>query len=164
MSKEKNKKDKKERVKLKDRKIFQWCKENAPELLGNTLEFVGDITGIEIVEKLGEKISGSNDLTSEQKAEAAEIIKLEYERDKESEKEVTERWKADMSSDSWLSKNTRPIVLLSAMLMLYIFITLDSFKIAFEIKESWISLYEIVLLTAIGGYFGARTWEKIRRK
>lgn len=159
-----NKKEKKERVKLKDRKIFQWCKENAPELIGNSLEFVGDITGIEIVEKLGEKISGSAELTPDQKAEAMEILKLEYEREAEIEKQVTERWKSDMESDSWLSKNTRPLVLLSAMLMLYIFISLDSFNIAFEIKESWIELYELVLLAAIGGYFGMRTWEKIKRK
>lgn len=159
-----NKREKKERVKLKDRKIFQWCKENAPELIGNSLEFVGDITGIEIVEKLGEKISGSAELTPDQKAEAMEILKLEYEREAEIEKQVTERWKADMESDSWLSKNTRPLVLLSAMLMLYIFISLDSFNIAFEIKESWIALYELVLLAAIGGYFGMRTWEKIKRK
>ena len=72
-------KEKKEKVKLKDRKIFQWCKENAPELIGNSLEFVGDITGIEIVEKLGEKISGSKELTPEQKAEAMELVKLDLE-------------------------------------------------------------------------------------
>lgn len=154
----------KQKVPFKDRKIVLWAKENAPEILGNSLEFIGDVTGIEVVEKLGEKISGSSELTPEQKAEAMEILKLEYERDREVEKEITERWKADMESDSWLSKNTRPLVVLSAMIMLYIFITMDSLNIVFEIKESWISLYEVVLITSIGGYFGARTWEKITTK
>lgn len=163
--KEKRSEDpKEEKVPFKDRKIVAWVKEKAPELLGESLEFIGDVTGIEVVEKLGEKISGSKELTPEQKAEAMEILKLEYAQEAEIEKQITERWKADMESDSWLSKNVRPIVVLSAMLMLYVFITLDSVKIEFEIKESWISLYEVVLLTSIGGYFTARTWEKVKRK
>lgn len=162
--KEKRSEEPKKKVPFKDRKIVQWAKENAPDLIGNSLEFIGDVTGIEVVERLGEKISGSDDLTPEQKAEAMEILKLEYAQEAEIEKQITERWKADMDSDSWLSKNVRPIVVLSAMLMLYVFITLDSVKIEFEIKESWISLYEVVLLTSIGGYFTARTWEKVKRK
>lgn len=162
--KEKRSEESKKKVPFKDRKIVQWAKENAPDLIGNSLEFIGDVTGIEVVERLGEKISGSDDLTPEQKAEAMEILKLEYAQEAEIEKQITERWKADMDSDSWLSKNVRPIVVLSAMLMLYVFITLDSVKIEFEIKESWISLYEVVLLTSIGGYFTARTWEKVKRK
>lgn len=162
--KEKRSEEPKKKVPFKDRKIVQWAKENAPELIGNSLEFIGDVTGIEVVERLGEKISGSKELTPEQKAEAMEILKLEYAQEAEIEKQITERWKADMDSDSWLSKNVRPIVVLSAMLMLYVFITLDSVKIEFEIKESWISLYEVVLLTSIGGYFTARTWEKVKRK
>ncbi len=164
MADKKNKEKKKDKVAFKDRKIVVWAKENAPDLIGNSLEFIGDVTGIEVLEKLGEKIATSKELTPEQKAEAMEILKLEYAAEAEIEKQITERWKSDMDSDSWLSKNVRPLALLSAMLMLYIFITLDSVKIEFEIKESWISLYEVVLLTSIGGYFTARTWEKVKRK
>jgi len=70
---------KKEKVKFRDRPIVKWCKENAPDLLGNSLEFIGDVTGIELVENLGKKISGSNDLTPEQKAEALEMVRLDLE-------------------------------------------------------------------------------------
>lgn len=164
MADKKNKEKKKDKVAFKDRKLVVWAKENAPDLIGNSLELIGDVTGIEAIERLGEKISKSDDLTPEQKAEAMEILKMEYAQEAEIEKQITERWKSDMDSDSWLSKNVRPIVVLSAMLMLYIFITLDSVQIEFEIKESWISLYEVVLLTSIGGYFTARTWEKVKRK
>ena len=146
--------------KFKDRKIVQWAKENAPDLLGNTLEFVGDVTGIEVVENLGKKISGSNDLTPEQKAEALEILKLEYEH----EKEITARWTSDMGSDSWLSKNIRPLIVGSCILMLFVFIILDSLNISFNVKDSWIELYTMLLIASVGGYFSMRTVEKYHNK
>lgn len=162
-----NMKTKREKKKFKDRKIVQWCKENAPDLIGNSLDFLGDVTGIEMIEKLGEKISSHNELTPEQKEEAAKILEIDLEFAKlevEHEKEITERWKSDMESDSWLSKNSRPIVLLACIFMLFVIMILDSCGINFEVKESWISLFEILLLTVVAGYFSARTIEKYKRR
>lgn len=147
--------------KLKDRKIFQWVKENAPELIGNTIELVGDVTGIEVVEKLGEKISNSKDLTPEQKAEAAELIKLEFAH----EKEITSRWKSDMISDSWLSKNVRPIILLYSWLLVTL-ITIAAW-LTLNLPASYVYLIETLCVSVNVAYFGSRTIEKyqsIRKK
>ena len=81
----KNKKEKtaeepkKEKVAFKDRKLVVWAKENAPDILGNALEFVGDVTGIELVEKLGNKIANAGELTPEQKQQALDMYKLDLE-------------------------------------------------------------------------------------
>jgi hypothetical protein len=160
-------KPKKEKIPFKDRKIVQWAKENAPGIIGNTLDFVGDVTGISVLEKLGEKIAGSSELTPEQKEEAAKILEMDLELAKlefEHEKEITARWKSDMESDSWLSKNSRPLVLLSTILFLFVIMILDSVGINFEVKDSWISLYELLLITVVAGYFSARTIEKYKRR
>lgn len=69
----------KEKVLFKDRKLVVWAKENAPDILGNALELVGDLTGIEVVEKLGNKIANAGELTPEQKQQALEAYKLDLE-------------------------------------------------------------------------------------
>lgn len=69
----------KPKKKFRDRPIVKWCKENAPDLIGNSLELVGDITGIEVIEKLGEKIAGSDKLTPEQKEYAERIVQADLE-------------------------------------------------------------------------------------
>jgi hypothetical protein len=78
----------------------------------------------------------------------------------EEQKEITERWKYDTSSNSWLAVNVRPLVLASLIVFLYLFIILDSLKIEYEVKDSWISIYETVLITTIGGYFVVRSIDK----
>ena len=146
--------------KLKDRKIFQWVKENAPELIGDTIELVGDVTGIEVVEKLGKKI-GNSDLTPEQKAEAAEIIKMEFAH----EKEITQRWTSDMTSDSWLSKNVRPVILLYSWLLVTL-ITIAAWM-SLGLPTSYVYLIETLCVSVNVAYFGSRTIEKyqsIRKK
>lgn len=148
-------KPKKDRKKLKETRIGAWLVEKAPDILATVGDILPDSGGLGIVKNLIER---HTDISEEDKAAAMEIIKL----DLEFEKEFTARWQADMSSDSWLSKNIRPLVLGSAVLMLFVFMILDSAGIKFDVKESWISLYELVLLTTIAGYFGSRTYEKVK--
>ena len=62
-----------------------------------------------------------------------------------------------MSSDSWLSKNTRPLIVLALVGVLFVFIVLDSLDIAFEVRDSWVTLYEVLTVTAVGGYFTLRS-------
>ena len=75
---------------------------------------------------------------------------------------VSSRWSSDMISDSWLSKNTRPMALIFLTLAMTIFIVLDS-TILLQIKESWVSLLETLLITVYVAYFGSRGAEKITK-
>lgn len=75
---------------------------------------------------------------------------------------VTERWKSDMNSDSWLSKNVRPMVLIFLVVCTMILIFIDAGIIDFKVEERWTNLLEITLLTVIGAYFGGRSIEKVK--
>jgi hypothetical protein len=75
------------------------------------------------------------------------------------EQEISSRWSSDMSSDSWLSKNIRPLTLASVMVFLIITTFFDGFGIL-DINQHWIGLWEMVSITVIGGYFAVRTVDK----
>ena len=77
---------------------------------------------------------------------------------------VTERWKADMSSDVKLAKLIRPVTLIALMTMFMATMVLDSLdNLPFNVKDSYVSLLEILMLTAFGAYFAGRTIEKSRK-
>lgn len=79
------------------------------------------------------------------------------------QKNVTDRWKTDMSSDSWLSKNVRPLVLIFLVVSTVLMVFIDAGVISFEVKASWIDLLQLVLITVIASYFGGRSIEKIKK-
>lgn len=81
----------------------------------------------------------------------------------ELQKNVTERWKADMGSDSWLSKNVRPCTLILLLTSTIILIFIDAGFIDFVVKDSWVDLLQLVLISVVGAYFGGRSLEKIKR-
>jgi hypothetical protein len=139
--------------KFAETKVGKFLKEKAPKILDKVADFLPDKGGLGILKNI---LDTDKELSPEDKVYALELLKA----DMEEMQEITKRWEADMKSDSWLSKNARPLVLLSAILMLYVFIVLDSIKIKFEIKESWIDLYEMMLVTTIGAYFSSRAIEK----
>lgn len=74
---------------------------------------------------------------------------------------VTKRWEADMVSDSWLSKNVRPLVLLFLVFCTVLMVFIDAGSIKFEVADKWTDLLQIVLITVIGAYFGGRSVEKV---
>ena len=76
--------------------------------------------------------------------------------------EITKRWDSDMKSDSWLSKNTRPMTLIFLTVSVVIFILLDGFDIAFGINSGWIDLLKSLLITVYVAYFGSRGVEKFK--
>lgn len=80
----------------------------------------------------------------------------------ELQKNVTERWKHDMGSDSWLSKNVRPLVLLALVIATILLVFIDAGFIKFQVEEKWVDLLQVVLLTVIGAYFGGRSFEKVK--
>lgn len=74
---------------------------------------------------------------------------------------VTKRWVADMSSDSWLSKNVRPLVLMFLVFCTILMVFIDAGSIDFNVEDKWTDLLQIVLITVIGAYFGGRSVEKV---
>jgi len=143
--------------------------------------FIGKIikgsTG-ELVNSLGTTIDKFIQTPEEKQAAAIEMAKIVNEHEarmaeaaakalEAEENNITGRWTADMSSDSWLSKNSRPIVLLAMVGFLFLMIIFDSVNINFEVKESYITLIETLLITVVVAYFGSRGVEKyqaIKRK
>lgn len=143
-----------DRKPFKKTKVGQWLSTNSPAILDAVGDVLPDKGVLGVVKNL---IDREPDLTFEQKLEINKIISEEA---KEYERNISDRWKYDMSSTSWLSKNIRPLTLLSLLIFLYVFIILDALEIGFDIKDIWIRLYETVLITAIGGYFVVRSVDK----
>ena len=81
----------------------------------------------------------------------------------EIEKNITSRWQADLKSDSWLSKNVRPLVLIFLIVCTMLLIFIDAGALNFEVKSSWVDLLQLVLITVIGAYFGGRSLEKVKK-
>jgi hypothetical protein len=79
------------------------------------------------------------------------------------EKEITARWSADMNSDSWLSKNVRPLVLIFLVISTVLMIFIDAGTINFNVEAKWTDLLQLVLITVIGAYFGGRSLEKTKK-
>tara|TARA_R100001377_G_scaffold17641_1_gene8972 strand:- start:2985 stop:3377 length:393 start_codon:yes stop_codon:yes gene_type:complete len=102
--------------------------------------------------------------TKEEKLEAARKIKeLVLNREQEMQKEVSNRWEADMKSDSWLSKNVRPLVLIFLVVSTVLMIFIDAGTIKFVVEPKWTDLLQLVLITVIGAYFGGRSLEKTKK-
>ena len=79
------------------------------------------------------------------------------------EKEISSRWNADMKSDSWLSKNVRPLVLVFLVVATVLMIFIDAGIINFVVEAKWTDLLQLVLITVIGAYFGGRSLEKTKK-
>jgi len=81
----------------------------------------------------------------------------------EMEKNITARWQVDLKSDSWLSKNVRPMVLIFLIVCTMLLIFIDAGAINFDVKDTWVDLLQLVLITVIGAYFGGRSFEKVKK-
>jgi hypothetical protein len=107
-----------------------------------------------------------DDLTTskEEKLAAQHKIKeLISNHELEMQRQVTNRWEADMKSDSWLSKNVRPLVLIFLVVSTVLMIFIDAGLIAFNVEQKWTDLLQLVLITVIGAYFGGRSIEKTKK-
>jgi hypothetical protein len=102
-------------------------------------------------------LTNSGDLSPQQ----LQMALKELEMDVVEMQEVTKRWESDMNSDSWLSKNIRPLSLAFLTASLFIYIVLDSSLEGFKINSMWIDLLSSLLLLVYGGYFGMRSVEKV---
>ena len=143
--------DKSNQKKLRDTKVGQWLRTSAPKILDAVGDALPDSGVLGIVKNL---VDLDNHVTHEQRMELHNLIVSER---IAMEAELTKRWQSDNASDSWLAKHTRPIIVLSLVVALFVFIILDSLDIAFEVRDAWVTLYEILIVTAVGGYFTLRS-------
>ena len=117
----------------------------------------------ELVKNVGGVIDNLH-TSAEEKLEAeAKIKALVMGYEAEMQKQITERWKMDMNSDSWLSKNIRPLVLIFLVISTVLLIFIDAGAIKFTVQDKWTDLLQLVLITVIGSYFGGRSLEKIKK-
>ena len=117
----------------------------------------------DLVEGVGGVIDNLH-TSKEEKLEAAQKVKeLVSNYEVEMEKQITDRWKSDMASDSWLSKNVRPMVLVFLVVSTVLMIFIDAGAISFDVEPKWTDLLQLVLITVIGAYFGGRSLEKVKK-
>ena len=142
--------------KFKDTKVGKFLKS-----VGSTLgDGVGDILPdngfLGVLKRLIDK---DNTLTPQDKETALKLLEMDF----MEIQEVSKRWQSDMASDSWLSKNVRPLTLVYLTLATTIYIVLDSLNIAFDIDQAWIELLKTLLVTIYVAYFGSRGFEKYKK-
>ncbi len=140
--------------KIKDTKLGAWLKSKAPKVLDVMGDALPDKGALGIVKNL---LGNEPDVDP---AEAKAMVEAEV----RFQENVTERWKADMGSDVKLAKLIRPLTLIALMSMFMVTMVADSMdNWAFNVKDSYVSLLEILMLTAFGAYFAGRTIEKSRK-
>ena len=140
--------------KIRDTKLGAWLREKAPGVLNTVGDLLPDSGALGVVKNLLDKEPGVDP------AEAKAMIDAEV----QFQNNVTERWKADMGSDVKLAKYIRPVTLICIMIMFMATMVADSLdNLAFNVKDSYVSLLEILMLTSFGAYFAGRTIEKSRK-
>jgi|TARA_R100000030_G_C3236092_1_gene119447 hypothetical protein len=116
----------------------------------------------ELVKNVGGVLDNLTTSTEEKLAAKAKMKEIIANYEMEMEKNITSRWQSDMNSDSWLSKNVRPLVLIFLVVCTMLLIFIDAGAINFSVKDSYVDLLQLVLITVIGAYFGGRSFEKSR--
>jgi len=116
----------------------------------------------DLVEGVGNVIDDLHTSKEEKLAAEQKIKELIASYQTSLEKEISNRWDSDMKSDSWLSKNIRPMTLAFLVISTVLMIFIDAGSIDFVVETKWTDLLQIVLITVIGAYFGGRSLEKVK--
>lgn len=138
---------------------LRWLVKQGKSIAPDILDVAGSITGIDSLKQLADKIEGSTQLSETDK----ELLLEELRYDMLEMEETTKRWISDNQTDSYLTKNIRPLTLAFLTATLFIYIILDSSIEGFKIDPNWIDLLSSLLLLVYGGYFGMRSAEKITK-
>ena len=147
----------KPKKKFSQTKVGQFLSEKVPSILGVVGDVLPDAGVLGIVKGLIEK-EPDIVLPPEDKEKAMKLLEL----DMVEMQEVSKRWESDMKSDSWLSKNTRPLSLIFLTISMVLLILLDSFEWSFGVSEGWVDLLQTLLVTVYVAYFGSRGAEKFQ--
>ena len=143
--------------KFKDTKVGQFLSKAAPGILGTVGDVLPDQGLLGVVKNLIQK-EDPVVLPPEDKEKALKLL----EQDMVEMQEISKRWASDMKSDSWLSKNTRPMTLVFLTISMVFLILLDSFEIDFSVDSGWVDLLKSLLITVYVAYFGSRGAEKFK--
>ena len=117
----------------------------------------------DLVEGVGGVIDNLHTSKEEKLAAKQEMQELISNHQAKMEQNITDRWSVDMNSDSWLSKNVRPLVLVFLVVSTVLMIFIDAGTINFTVEAKWTDLLQLVLITVIGAYFGGRSLEKTKK-
>ena len=147
----------KPKKKFKDTKVGQFLTDKVPGILGVVGDVLPDAGVLGVVKGLIEK-EDPVVLQPEDKEKAMKLLEL----DMIEMQEISKRWDSDMKSDSWLSKNTRPMSLIFLTLSMVLLILLDSFEWSFNVSTGWVDLLQTLLVTVYVAYFGSRGAEKFQ--
>ena len=141
---------------FKETKIGAFLSNKAPKVLQALGDVLPNQGTLGVVKNL---ISSDNKIKAIDKEQAMKLI----EQDIAEMKEVSSRRGSDMKSDSWLSKNTRPLALAFLTVSAVFMMAIDSFHLQFDVDESWVNLLKTLLVTVYVAYFGSRGAEKITK-
>ena len=123
----------------------------------------GDAGG-NVVDKLA-SVADKFIRTKDEKAEfEKQMTQIMIDAEAAMQKNVTDRWKADLEHGNWLTRSVRPLVLIFLIVATVLMVFIDSGSLVFNVEEKWTDLLQIILITVIGSYFGGRSIEKIRKK
>jgi len=141
--------------KFSETKVGIFLKKIGSSIVGKAGDILPDNGFFGILKNL---IKSDDKLSTEDKETALKLLEMDI----IEMQEVTKRWESDMASDSWLSKNTRPLTLIFLTVSMIFFILLDSLNIEFGVSTEWIDLLKSLLITVYVAYFGSRGVEKYR--
>ena len=125
-------------------KLFQW-------LTGGVIKNIGNVI---------DKLTTTEEEKLIIKKQIQEILEKA---DSDAQAQVTDRWKSDMASDSFLSKNIRPLVLIYLTVVFTVLSFFDGNIGGFAVAEQYVPIFQSLLITVYGAYFVGRTWEKYKR-
>jgi|TARA_R110002051_G_C8442631_1_gene455358 hypothetical protein len=145
----------KEKKKLKDTAVGKFLAGAGSNIIGSLGDILPDKGIMGIVKNL---IKKDPELPPEDKEKALALLN----QDTVEMQEVSKRWSSDMKSDSWLSKNTRPLTLVFLTISMVLLIFIDSTGIDFEVDSGWVDLLKSLLITVYVAYFGSRGAEKFK--
>jgi len=145
-----------EKKSFRETKVRAFLASKAPKVLDAIGDILPNQGTLGVVKNL---ITSDNKIKPVDKEQAMKLI----EQDLQELKEVSSRWRADMKSDSWLSKNTRPLALIFLTASAVFMMAVDSFHLQFDVDDAWISLLKTLLVTVYVAYFGSRGAEKITK-
>ena len=147
--------DQKNKKKFSETKVGKFLSKAAPGILGTVGDVLPDAGVLGIVKNIIQK---DEVLPVEDKEKAMKLLEM----DMVEMQEVSKRWASDMKSDSWLSKNTRPMSLIFLTISMVFLILLDSFEWSFSVSAGWVDLLQTLLVTVYVAYFGSRGAEKFQ--
>ena len=131
--------------------------------MSNILHKLFGKAGGSVVDKLAGVADRFIRTKDEKAAIEKEMTQILIEAEAAMQKNVTERWKADLEHGIWLTRSVRPLVLIFLIVATVLMVFIDSGSITFNVEEKWTDLLQLVLMTTIGAYFGGRSVEKYNK-